>query len=107
MIKISVSKVAKITFSKRKDIQTLIKSGILQTHEGYVTLDSIQRAFPNLILDIDSHNIIKKTNLIKQNSTFNINKDKYFISENEKLLLNKILLLENKIKILENILRHK
>jgi hypothetical protein len=34
MIKISVSKVAKITFSKRKDIQTLIKSGILQTHEG-------------------------------------------------------------------------
>jgi hypothetical protein len=51
MVKLSVSKAARMLGISRFDIQDQINSGKLQTHEGYVTIDSLRLAYPNAGVD--------------------------------------------------------
>jgi len=60
MVKLSVSKAAKILGISRFDIQDQINSGKLQTHEGYVTVDSLRLAYPSLSFDSEQDKRLKK-----------------------------------------------
>jgi hypothetical protein len=46
MVKISISQAARRLGVSRANIQEQVNSGKLQTHEGYVTTDSIRLAYP-------------------------------------------------------------
>ncbi len=70
MIKLSVSKAAKMLGISRFDIQDQINSGKLQTHEGYVTTDSLRLAYPNASLDSEQDRHIQKMQQIKDDALF-------------------------------------
>lgn len=101
MIKISISKAAKMLDIPRKNIQKDIFDGILDTHEGLVTLDSINRAYPNKILDLDSQRKIDKAEEIKKNAVSKIYNTKIIEKENEKHLKDKIRDLNKQIYLLK------
>ena len=60
MVKLSVSKAARMLGISRFDIQGQINSGKLQTHEGYVTTDSLRLAYPNTNLHSEQDKRIQK-----------------------------------------------
>jgi len=101
MIKISVSQAAKRLHLSRKEVQKQISTGTLQTHEGYVTLDSIRLAYPTKSIVLDTTDIIEKTKKIKENSSFTKAKKQFKESETESKLKSIIVDLKIKIKRLE------
>jgi|JYMV01.1.fsa_nt_gi CDP-4-dehydro-6-deoxyglucose reductase len=110
MIYISVSKAAKMLGITRKNIQKDIFEGILETHEGLVTLDSIRRAYPTKALDLDYQRNLDNAEEIKNNAALNIGKKQIIEKENERYLKQKILSLNKTVSLLRkenDILREK
>ncbi|RUA05097.1 MAG: hypothetical protein DSY43_05435 [Gammaproteobacteria bacterium] len=87
MIKLSVSKAARMLGISRFDIQNQINNGKLQTHEGYVTTDSLRLAYPNSNLDSEEDQHIQKMQRIKDEAMNKIEADVVARSENEKTYL--------------------
>ncbi|MBE8189543.1 MAG: hypothetical protein HAW58_01425 [Candidatus Thioglobus sp.] len=70
MVKLSVSKAAKILGITRFEIQAQINNGKLHTHEGYVTTDSLRLAYPNIHFHSEEDRHIQKMQQIKDNAVF-------------------------------------
>ncbi len=87
MIKLSVSKVARMLGLKRKDVQKQINAGTLQTHEGYVATDSVRLAYPQFKLCSEQDNHIKKINNIKIHAQKKISDYQKVCSKNEEKLI--------------------
>ena len=102
MVRISVNQAAKLIGLTRDEIQNDIFKGIIQTHEGLVTMDSLKRAYPHADLDQDSSKIVKRTEEIKKNAFKLKNKSNIIHTENETKLLQIIDDLRKKITYLEN-----
>lgn len=83
MIKLSVSKAARMLGISRFDIQDQINSGKLHTHEGYVTTDSLRLAYPNISFHSEQDEHIKKMQKIKNDAMFKTNTNNAVNSENE------------------------
>ncbi|HIG89272.1 hypothetical protein [Candidatus Thioglobus sp.] len=97
MIKLSVSKAARMLGISRIDIQAQINSGKLQTHEGYVTVDSLRLAYPNASLNSEQDDRLKKMQQIKDDAMFKSNSVAFAQSENEKSLMSIVASLKTKI----------
>jgi hypothetical protein len=87
VIRISVSQAAKLLGLTRKNVQCDIHKGILQTHEGLVTMDSLYRAYPNCCLDTTGDIEIDRVNDIKARASYQNSKGDNIKNENEKLLI--------------------
>ncbi len=98
MVKLSVSKAAKMLGISRLDIQRQINNGKLQTHEGYVTTDSLRLAYPNISLNSEQDLRIQKMQQIKNNAVAKTEVDTIRRSENEKRYLAIIEDLRNKLQ---------
>ena len=97
MVKLSVSKAAKMLGISRFDIQAQINSGKLQTHEGYVTVDSLRLAYPSLSFDSEQDKRLKKMQQIKDDAIFKVGSVDAAQSENEKALKSVISTLKTKL----------
>ncbi|KAA0445376.1 MAG: hypothetical protein FXV80_02105, partial [Candidatus Thioglobus sp.] len=97
MIKLSVSKAAKMLGISRFDIQNQINNGKLQTHEGYVTTDSLRLAYPNISLNSEQDQHIHKMQQIKNNAVAKMEVDTIKHDENEKGYITIIDNLRNKL----------
>jgi hypothetical protein len=69
MVKISISQAARRLGVSRANIQEQVNSGKLQTHEGYVTTDSIRLAYPAHNFNSECEVHIKKIQQIKTDAT--------------------------------------
>lgn len=101
MVKLSVSKVARMLGVTRGEIQAQINNGTLQTHEGYVTTDSVRLAYPEFNLCSEQDNHIKKILEIKDYAAKKMHEQQSMCSENEKKLLKCIEDLKQEIKHLQ------
>jgi hemoglobin-like flavoprotein len=81
----------------RVDIQAQINSGKLQTHEGYVTTDSLRLADPNTSLHSEHDDRLKKMQQIKDDAMFKSSSVAFTQSENEKSLMEIVASLKSKI----------
>ncbi len=97
MIKLSVSKAARMLGVSRFDIQNQINNGKLQTHEGYVTTDSLRLAYPNASLNSEQDKRIQKMQQIKNNAMHKIETDNAIRSANEKVYHGVITNLKSKL----------
>lgn len=97
MIKLSVSKAARMLGISRFDIQNQINSGKLQTHEGYVTTDSLRLAYPNINFHSEQDQQIKKMQRIKNDAMLKSHTNDAMHSENEKALTTVIAALKSKL----------
>ena len=97
MVKLSVSKAARILGISRFDIQEQINSGKLQTHEGYVTTDSLRLAYPNMNLCSEQDKHIEKMRRIKQDAMLRAGSVDAAHSANEKTLLETIATLKHQL----------
>jgi hypothetical protein len=97
MVKLSVSKAARMLGISRFDIQDQINSGKLQTHEGYVTIDSLRLAYPNAGVDSEQDKRLKKMQQIKDDAMFKSSSAAFTQSENEKSLMEIVASLKTKI----------
>jgi len=97
MIKLSVSQAARRLGISRVNIQEQINSGKLQTHEGYVTIDSIRLAYPahNLHSERDIH--IQKIQQIKADAMYKAGAADAVKQENEQALMSAIASLKSKL----------
>lgn len=104
MIKLSVSKAAKMLGISRVDIQKQINTGKLQTHEGYVTIDSLRLAYPsaNLCSEQDKH--LEKMQQIKNDAVFKAGSSDTAQTQSEKIFTQMIATLKTQLqqKELEN-----
>lgn len=96
MVKLSVSKAAKMLGISRFDIQNQINSGKLQTHEGYVTTDSLRLAYPNVNLNSEEDQHIQKMQQIKNDALYKMEVSKHTHNKNEKVYINTIATLKTK-----------
>jgi hypothetical protein len=87
MIKLSVSQAARKLGVSRSNIQGQINSGKLQTHEGYVTIDSIRLAYPTYSLDLDRDSHVKKMQQIKVDAMYKSGAADRIKQENEQVLM--------------------
>lgn len=97
MVKLSVSKAARMLGVSRFDIQNQINSGKLQTHEGYVTTDSLRLAYPNANLHSEQDKRIQKMQQIKNDAMFKYHANETIQSENEAALTTVIATLKTKL----------
>ncbi len=97
MVKLSVSKAAKILGISRFDIQNQINNGKLQTHEGYVTTDSLRLAYPGINMDFEQDQHIQKMQQIKNNAIYKIEADTAIHSANDKVYHGIITRLKSKL----------
>lgn len=97
MIKLSVSKAARMLGISRFDIQNQINNGKLQTHEGYVTIDSLRLAYPNTSLDSEQDRRIQKMQQIKNAAIMKMEVDTITHNENEKAYMDIITNLKSKL----------
>ncbi len=97
MIKLSVFKAAKMLGISRSDIQNQINNGKLQTHEGYVTIDSLRLAYPSANLSSDQDQRIKKMQQIKDDAIHRIKIDTAIHSVNNKVYAGIITNLKSKL----------
>ena len=97
MIKLSVSKAARMLGISRFDIQDQINSGKLHTHEGYVTTDSLRLAYPNISFHSEQDEHIKKMQKIKNDAMYKSNVTIGIQSENEKALTTIVAALKAKL----------
>lgn len=101
MVKLSVSKVARVLGITRGEVQQQINNGRLHTHEGYVTTDSVRLAYPEFNFCSEQDNHIKKINEIKERANRKLHEHQHLASENEKKLLKTIDELKAQIKDLQ------
>ncbi|SMN00285.1 hypothetical protein SPONN_1561 [uncultured Candidatus Thioglobus sp.] len=97
MVKLSVSKAARMLGISRFDIQNQINNGKLHTHEGYVTTDSLRLAYPNVNLHSEQDQHIQKMQQIKNDATFKMEADAITHDENEKSYIAVITQLKTKL----------
>ena len=97
MVKLSVSKAARMLGISRFDIQNQINSGKLQTHEGYVTTDSLRLAYPGTNLHSEQDQRIKKLQQIKDDAVFKSCAADAVHAENEKAYIKAIASLKTKL----------
>ena len=97
MIKLSVSKAARMLGISRFDIQDQINSGKLHTHEGYVTTDSLRLAYPNISFHSEQDEHIKKMQKIKNDAMYKTNITSAIHSENEVALTTVVATLKSKL----------
>ncbi len=97
MVKISVSKAARMLGISRFDIQMQINSGKLQTHEGYVTTDSLRLAYPNVSLNSEQDKRIQKMQQIKENAIYKVGAVDTAHAENEKAYIGAIATLKSRL----------
>ena len=90
MIKLSVSQAARRLGVSRQHIQEQINIGKLQTHEGYVTTDSIRLAYPSVELHSEQDQHIKKLKQIQADALYKSNATDLIAKENEKILIETI-----------------
>ncbi|CAC9588709.1 hypothetical protein [uncultured Gammaproteobacteria bacterium] len=97
MIKLSVSQAARRLGVSRVNIQNQINSGRLQTHEGYVTMDSIRLAYPlqSLHSERDAH--LQKMQKIKANAMYKAHAVDVVKQENEQALMTIIATLKSSL----------
>jgi hypothetical protein len=97
MIKLSVSKAARMLGISRFDIQNQINNGKLQTHEGYVTTDSLRLAYPNAGLNSEQDQHIQKMQQIKNDALTKTEADTITHNKNEQTYITVIATLKNKL----------
>jgi len=97
MVKLSVSKAARMLGISRFDIQDQINNGKLQTHEGYVTTDSLRLAYPNISLHSEQDKHIEKMQKIKNDAMFKSNITGAIQSENEVALATVVATLKSRL----------
>ncbi len=97
MVKLSVSEAARMLNISRFDIQQQINNGKLQTHEGYVTTDSLRLAYPQANLHSEQDKHIQKMRQIKNNAVFKAGSTDAAHAENEKAFLSVIAGLKTKL----------
>ncbi len=97
MIKLSVSQAARQLGVSRGDIQNQINLGKLQTHEGYVTTDSIRLAYPNHGLHSEQDKHIQKMQQIKDDAMFKAGAADKIKLENEQVLMSAIANVKSKL----------
>ncbi len=97
MVKLSVSKAARMLGISRFDIQDQINSGKLQTHEGYVTIDSLRLAYPKANLHSEQDKRIAKMQQIKDNAVYKSASVDAAHTENEKAYVSAIAALKTRI----------
>ncbi|MBW5289699.1 MAG: hypothetical protein Rpha_1493 [Candidatus Ruthia sp. Apha_13_S6] len=97
VIKLSVSQAARKLGVSRTQIQAQINSGKLQTHEGYVTTDSIRLAYPKISLHSEQDKHIQKMQQIKANAMFKAGAADTVKQENEQKLISIITSLKSKL----------
>lgn len=81
----------------RFDIQNQINSGKLQTHEGYVTTDSLRLAYPSANLSSEQDQYIQKMQHIKDDATHKIEADTKTHNANNKVYTDIITKLKSKL----------
>ncbi len=97
MIKLSVSQAARRLGVSRNHIQDQISSGKLQTHEGYVTMDSIRLAYPSQSLHSERDAHLLKLQKIKANALHKACAADTIKQENEQALMAVIASLKSKL----------
>ena len=97
MIKLSVSQVARKLGVSRTHIQDQINTGKLQTHEGYVTTDSIRLAYPNKSLHSEQDRHLQKMQQIKNDAMFKAGAVDTIKRENEQALMTAVTNLKSKL----------
>lgn len=97
MVKLSVSKAAKMLGISRFDIQEQINNGKLQTHEGYVTTDSLRLAYPSAKLYSEQDQYRQKMQQIKDDAVFKAGSVDVAQAENEKALISVVTGLKTKL----------
>ena len=85
MVKLSVSKAARMLGISRFDIQNQINNGKLQTHEGYVTIDSLRLAYPSVNMSSEQDQHIQKIQQIKNDAIHKIETDNAIHGANDKV----------------------
>ncbi len=97
MIKLSVSQAARRLGVSRVNIQDQINSGKLQTHEGYVTIDSIRLAYPahSLHSERDAH--LQKIQQIKADAMYKAGAADAVKQKNEQVLMKAVSSLKSKL----------
>ncbi|TEU20141.1 MAG: hypothetical protein E3I13_03850 [Gammaproteobacteria bacterium] len=97
MVKLSVSKAARMLGISRFDIQAQINSGKLQTHEGYVTTDSLRLAYPNISLHSEQDKRLEKMQQIKNDAVYKSGSVDTAHAENEKTYISAIAVLKSRL----------
>ena len=97
MVKLSVSKAAKILGISRFEIQEQINNGKLQTHEGYVTTDSLKLAYPHTNLDSEQDKHIHKMQKIKKDAVSKSAAVDNMQSDNDKMWVSMVEKLKTKL----------
>ncbi len=97
MIKLSVSQAARRLGVSRVNIQEQINSGKLQTHEGYVTTDSIRLAYPSHSLHSERDEHLQKIQQIKADAMYKAGAADAIKQENEQALMAVIASLKSKL----------
>ena len=98
MIKLSVSQAARRLGVSRRHIQEQINLGKLQTHEGYVTTDSIRLAYPSVELHSEQDQHINKLKQIQADALYKANATDLIAKENEKVLMEAIAKLKTQLQ---------
>ncbi len=98
MIKLSVSKAAKMLGINRHEIQDQINSGKLQTHEGYVTTDSLRLAYPNISFNSEQDKCIERMQQIKDNAIFKATSADAAHVKNERILMAMVATLKDELR---------
>ncbi len=97
MVKLSVSQAARKLGVSRGDIQDQINSGKLQTHEGYVTTDSIRLAYPSASLHSEQDKHIRRMQQIQADAIYKSGSVDSVVKENEKAFKSVIASLKTKL----------
>lgn len=97
MIKLSVSQAARRLGLSRANIQDQINSGKLQTHEGYVTTDSIRLAYPSKSLQSEQDTHLQKLQKIKADAIYKAGAADTIKQENEQMLMTVVASLKSKL----------
>jgi hypothetical protein len=97
MIKLSVSQAARRLGVSRVDIQDQINLGKLQTHEGYVTMDSIRLSYPSHSLHSERDAHLQKIAQIKADAMYKAGAADTAKQANEQALMTTIARLKSKL----------
>jgi len=97
MVKLSVSQAARRLGVSRSNIQAQINSGKLQTHEGYVTTDSIRLAYPTYNLNTEQEVHLKKIQQIKADAMYKAGAADAAKQANEQALMTVVAALKSKL----------
>lgn len=97
MIKLSVSQAARRLGVSRSSIQDQINSGKLQTHEGYVTSDSIRLAYPAYCVNSEQEVHLRKMQKIKADAMYKAGAADIIKQKNEQALMTIIASLKSKL----------